>query len=345
MRAKHLSTALMGMLVSVVCLLMVANSAAQETATPEPTFTRTPDPRSTIWTPPPPRYTLQTVAAQRLPGITFDTNGIGSIAVDSDGLLYIGDGFQTVLVYSEELAEVRRFNVQQPSDLAFAPNGQLIIGQRNQATLRAYNKFGEYLGTLWQAQDTTLEAFAIAPDGEIAVVASQVSPRTVVGITRLKPNGEVISNVVFGSPLSENDAIHGVVYSPNGDLNLTVSGYGFIQPVLAAYVTLNKDGKIQRGAPLPVLRDLVTPAVPTRLASGDLIIFSAQYLTWWSKDNVRLAQIDANIFRIGFSAQQTKRRAAIAAHPDSRSMYIAEIYNDGALAVARVELVDRLSGN
>ena len=77
--------------------------------------TRTPDPRSTIWTPPPARYAVQLIQSTLIDELRFDRPGLGTLAVDPTGALYVGDGLGTVLVFSPELTELRLKSVSRHS--------------------------------------------------------------------------------------------------------------------------------------------------------------------------------------------------------------------------------------
>jgi len=324
---------------------LMAGSAWAQGGTPLPTPRWTPR-----FTPTPGRYSLVAARNTILRNLTLTEIGVGGMALDDDGSLYVGDGYQTVVILSPDLTERARFAVQQPYALAFArlPSGaagDLLIGQRNQATLTRYSRTGERLGVLWSQPEGRLETFGIAPDGSVYIVWQRVTLPTVTALTRLDRNGNVMFNTPLGMPRADTDAVHGIAFAPDGSLNITLTGYDYTDPFRAAFVTYTADGQIDRKRPiLPALRGLIAPALPARLPDGSLVVFSTEFVTWYGADSSLLTQSFANDFRAGgVPVNRFARRAMLAARPDGRSVIMAEVRNDGTLGIAIIQLLDRLS--
>lgn len=324
---------------------LMAGAAWAQGGTPFPTPRWTPR-----FTPTPGRYSLAAAQNTVLTGLTLTEIGVGGMALDDDGSLYVGDGYQTVVILAPDLTERARFTTQQPYALAFArlPSGtagDLLIGQRNQATLTRYNRAGERLGVLWSQPEGRLETFAVAPDGTVYIVWQRITVPAVTALTRLDRDGNVLFNTPLGTPRADTDAVHGIAFAPDGSLNITLTGYDYTDPFRAAFVTYTAEGEIDRRRPvLPALRGLIAPALPARLPDGGLVVFSTEFITWYGADRTLLTQSFANDFRAGgVPINRYARRAMLTARPDGRSIVVAEVRNDGTLGVAVIQLLDRLS--
>jgi len=341
--SKPLRTLLCAALLSLALLssliaLLNGVTYAQDAEDP----TRTPDPRATYWTPPPAPFFISVERVVRLETLTFGAFGIGSIATDSEGNLYLGDGLRTVLVLAPDLSEVRRLSVQQPFALAFNARGELIVGQRVQATLRRYTAQGELIGQLWEQSESLLEAFTIAPNGDFYILWTRTNPPAITYLTRLSAEGQLIFSREFGRPRLPTDAVHGIVSAPNDELGVFVTGYDFSDGFTAVYVALNAEGDpLLRRLPLPTQDLLGAPTVPLRLPNGDLVAHSANYLHWWSAEGQLRAALSSDAMRAGFPKAELARRSALAVQPDGKTLYVAEVLNDGSLGLGIVRLQRR----
>ncbi|MCS6869884.1 MAG: hypothetical protein NZ571_00325 [Anaerolineae bacterium] len=321
-------------------LIVMLSSAAFAQTSDKPT--RTPDPRATYWTPPPAPFVIRVQRVARLATLNFGALGIGSIATDSEGNLYLGDGLQTVLVLAPDLSEVRRLRALQPFALAFNQRGELIIGQRVQATLRRYTTQGEFLGRLWEQPEALLDAFTIAPSGDFYILWTRVNPPIVTYLTRLSAEGQLIFTREFGRPRRSTDAVHGIIVTADNQLGVFLTGYDFSDSAHAAYVTLSAEGDLLlRRAPLPSLDRLQAPTVPLSLPNGEMVAHSTNYIHWWSAEKQLRAALFSDAARAGYPRAELARRSALAAQPDGRTLYVAEVLNDGSLGLSLVQLQQR----
>lgn len=341
--SKPLRTLLYAVLLGLLLLssfitLLSGVTYAQDAEEP----TRTPDPRATYWTPPPAPFFISVERVIRLETLTFSAFGIGSMAVDSEGNLYLGDGLRTVLVLAPDLSEVRRLSIQQPFALAFNQRGELIVGQRVQATLRRYTAQGELIDQLWEQSESLLEAFTIAPNGDFYILWTRTDPPAITYLTRLSAEGQLIFSREFGRPRLPTDAVHGIVTAPNDELGVFVTGYDFSDSFTAVYVALNAEGDLLlRRLPLPAQDLLGAPTVPLRLPNGDLVAHSANYLHWWSAEGQLRAALSSDAVRAGFPKAELARRSALAAQSNSETLYIAEVLNDNSLGLSVARLRKR----
>lgn len=334
LRLMHLSVAL---LIGLLWLLSGATHAQ-----PSDAPTRTPDPRATVWTPPPAPFFISVQRVIRSEALRFGDLGIGGIATDRDGNLYIGDALRTVLVLAPDLSEVRRLEIVQPFALAFAPNGDLIVGQRVQAALSRYTAQGEFISRLWEQSEALLDAFTIAPDGDFYILWTRTNPPAITYLTRLRANGQLVFTREFGRARQALDAVHGVVVTADGALGVLLTGYDFTDGINVAYVSLSAEGDfLLRRLSLPVLRAMQAPSALLRLPSGELVAHSANYIHWWSADGQLRAALFSDAARAGFPAPTFARRAALAAQPDGKMLYLVEILNDGDFGLSILSLEQR----
>ncbi len=321
----------------LISLLALLSSPAAAQPPDEPT--RTPDPRATYWTPPPPPFFMRVQRIARLETLNFNALGIGSLAADSEGNLYIGDGLRTILVLAPDLTELRRLSVQQPFALAFNARGELIVGQRVQATLSRYTAQGEFIAQLWQQSEALLEAFTIAPNGDYYILWTRTNPPALTYLTRLNAAGQPILTREFGRARRPTDAVHSIVPAPDDELGIFVTGYDFSESFLTVYVALNAEGDLLlRRPPLPVLSSMGAPTTGLRLSNGDLVAHSANYIHWWSAEGQLRAALFTDAVRAGFPKAEPLRRSALAAQPDGKTLYVAEVLNDGSLGLGILEL-------
>lgn len=337
-RLKRLSLALL-----IGCLLLIGSAvAAQEPTEQPPTPTRTPDPRATYWTPPPAPFAIGVQQVVRLTALDFSTLGIGSIAADAEGNLYLGDGRQTVLVLAPDLSEVRRLTVSQPFALAITQRGELIVGQRIQATLSRYALDGTLISRLWEQSEALLDAFTIAPNGDFYILWTRTNPPAITYLTRLNAAGQLLLTREFGRPRRTTDAIHGIAAVPNGELSVLLTGYDFSDMFGAARLMLSAEGDwLLNRPPLPVLRPMQPPAVPLRLPNGEFVVHSNAYIYWWRANGQLNASLFTDATRAGFPSPILARRSALAAQPDGKTLYVVEVLNDGSLGVAVITLQQR----
>lgn len=337
-RLRWLSLALL-----IGCVLLIGSAAAaQEPTEQPPTPTRTPDPRATYWTPPPSPFAIGVQQVVRLTTLDFSVLGIGSVAADGEGNLYLGDGRQTILVLSPALQEVRRLTVPQPFALAITQRGELLVGQRIQATLSRYTLDGVLISRLWEQSEALLDAFTIAPNGDFYILWTRTNPPAITYLTRLNAAGQLVFTREFGKPRRTTDAVHGIAAAPNGELNVLLTGYDFSDMFSAAHLMLSAEGDLLLNRPpLPVLRPMQPPAVPLRLPSGAFVVHSNAYIYWWRAEGQLNASLFTDATRAGFASPILARRSALAAQPDGKTLYVVEVLNDGSLGVAVITLQQR----
>jgi len=324
----------------LIGVLWLLSGAASAQAPDEPT--RTPDPRATFWTPPPAPFFISVQRVIRSQALRIGDIGIGSIATDRDGNLYIGDSLQTVLVLAPDLSEVRRLRIVQPFALAFDADGDLIVGQRVQAALSRYTAQGEFISRLWEQSEALLDAFTIAPDGDFYIVWTRTNPPAITYLTRLRADGQLIFTRALGRPRQATDAVQGIVAAFGDTLGVLLNGYDFASGINVVYVPLSAEGDfLLRRPPLPVVRAMQAPAAPLRLPNGELIVHSAEFIHWWSADGQLRAALFSDAARAGFPSPTLARRAALAAQPDGKTLYLAEVLNDGSLGLSILSLEQR----
>lgn len=345
-RGKARLLILVGLAVLLALIALVAArpapTAARSAQDATPTPTRTPNPRATIWTPAPQHYTLRVGAKVRITDLDFRSPGFGPMAVAADGSLFVGDANQTVVVLSPDLVEQRRFVATQPYALAMTGDDQLLIGQRYAARIDLYSRAGQELRLFWrEGQQAQLETLTIAPDESVYVVWQRLNPPGMTFLTHLDPAGSVLFTRELGRPRATSDTVHGIAIEPGGQIDITLSGYDFSDPFRMAYLVFTPLGDpIMRRSPLVFMREPFAPAPLVRLANGELVMFTTEFITWWdAKDQFR-AQIYSNDMRGGVPPPEVARRSAVAARPDDRSVFAAEVRETGELEIAIIELID-----
>jgi hypothetical protein len=318
------------------------SAAIAQTATATSTRRFTP-------TPTPVRFYIEKDISQSH-NIDMRLIGLGSIAVDVDDQLYIGDGDRTVYVFTPQLQVVRSFQTVQPYALAFNPQGDLLIGQRNQAEINVFDRQGNFLRALWRQDSALLNAFGVAPDGSLYISWTSIQPPGETYLSRVGPNGEAVFTNIFGRPvripgISQANVVHGISVNKDGTLDITFTGFGATDDdVLSAYRRYTAQGELIRGRPLLSAVNLYAPAVTARIADGGLVMLSGEWVQWWAADNRVITRLPMSVLRDRWVPFLTiERRVAIAIRAGQRSAYFAEIRLDGTLQIGIINFVDTLS--
>jgi hypothetical protein len=89
------------------------------------------------------------------------------------------------------------------------------------------------------------------------------------------------------------------------------------------------------------MRAMQAPAASLRLPSSELVVHSAEFIHWWSADGRLRAALPSDAARAGFPAPALARRAALAAQPDGKTLYLAEVLNDRSLGLSVLSLERR----
>jgi hypothetical protein len=328
------------------CILAAAQSPIA--AQPEQTATQRAGLQATMLarrTPLPPRYSIQGVLARLLEKTNFSIVGLGAMAVDADGSLYIGDGMSTVYVLGPDLAEQRQFKVQQPFALALDGKGALYIGQRYQVNIGLYKRDGSFVRRFWFQSDATLDTLTVAPDDTLYVAWQTNNLPRAAYLSHLDAAGNVLYTREFAHPVGSGNVVHSIAFELNGNLNITVSGFGWTaNDSLAEFVALTPLGDVIRGASVFGTNvPMKAPAVITRLKDGSLVMFSDLFVAWWDTDARIRQSVDINPLRYGAPRGGNARQAAVVLRPDGESVFWAEIRASGEVQVSIVRFVDTLA--
>jgi hypothetical protein len=328
------------------CILAAAQSPIA--AQPELTATRRADLQATMLTrrtPLPPRYSIQGELVRLLEKTNFSMVGLGAMAVDADGSLYIGDGMSTVYVLAPDLTEQRQFKVQQPFALAMDGKGMLYIGQRYQVNIGLYKRDGSFVRRFWFQSDATLDTLAVAPDDTLYVAWQTNNLPRAAYLSHLDAAGNLLYTREFAHPVGGGNVVHSITFEPKGNVNITVTGFGWTaDDTLAEFVALTPLGDVIRGRPVFVINVPVkAPAVITRLKDGSLVMFSFLFVGWWDTDARIRQSVDIYPLRGGVPRSGNARQAAVALRPDGESVFWAEMHASGEVQVSVIRFVDTLA--
>jgi hypothetical protein len=334
---------------AALLVLLVATPAANSAvsgqgaaATETPTATATRQLFSTR-VPTPTQFSLAVLQTATLP-TDLRGIGLGGIAIDNQGLIYVGDSFTNVYVLSPELAVLRKFKASQPYSLAFSSTGEILIAQRNQAVISAHDRDGKFKRVFWARDKALIETIAVAPDGAVYVIWHDADPPAASAhLTKLSANGNPLYNESLFALVGPDNAAHNISFSRDGRLGIGFSGYALTQsPFFAVYYEYTAEAAIITGEyPLIGASLLTAPVVSARLRDDSFLLFASEALTWWDSERGLRLSVSPNIMRDGAVALAAyARRAAIATRPDGQSVVLAEVRETGELQLAVIALSD-----
>lgn len=294
-------------------------------------------------TPTPVVYAIRT-GQTRVLKITVDSNGISAIGVDSTGLIYVGNGTDRVYVLGPDLETVRTFGAIQPYAITVTKRNEVLVSQRNQVMISAYDPEGKYLREFWSYPNAQLETMAAAPDGTVYVLWQTLYTPRVANLTRLDAQGNVIYSREFGRARDGVGAVHSVSAAPDGKrISITFSGF---EQTVTDTISILRDYSVEGD---PIFNDatlifdspLYAPTLALRLADNSLVLFTDNAVGWWTSDRKPRIILGGYVLRAGSLQQFSKaRRGGMALRPDGYSAAYAEVNIDGELLVGIVSFED-----
>jgi len=335
---------------TIITLLLIiglgarGHVAGQGTSTAEGTLAATVDKKATLakmLTPLAARFEIRRGKPVNVTSIELRRVGLGPIAIDGNGLIYVGDGGQNVHIFSSEMIELRQFELIQPFGVLLTQRNELLIGQRNQINLRLYGRDGRFIRTFWEQPNGFMDTFAISPNGTVYIAWQSISLPRVAYLTHLDATGNVLYTKEMGRPEENTDAIHALLIDRDGAVYMALSGFGRSEKGFLEVVILDSEGDPMRKRPAFFRDDqFYPPAALTSLNDASLVMFSLGSVGWWLPNGDMNALLSTLYIREGFPLSTTAHTMAVATRPDGRSVVIAEALSDGTLQMHIMDFVD-----
>jgi hypothetical protein len=318
-----------------------ASATTSPAATTPPALTPTVTPAATRLIPPTPTPRPTALFTVRIFNtINFDNRSLNSIAVDRQGRVYVPDGEFNVLVFSARFAELFRIPVFQPVAVSLnLAQDRLLIGKQYPATIEQYDLSGRFLGKLWDAQNTTLECLAVDSQNSIYIIHTLINKPYTRFLTRIDPNGNVIFLRVFADDTREVNQVYGIAFQPDSTLNIAVSGYDRAEDLVRLWL-FSPAGDRLLNQQLPFFVDflLFAPGNPLRLADGSLVMYTRDGLGWWGADGRLVTYHYWDETTAGTFPRLTGKSGGIALGADGKTVYYADLADDGRLVLGRTQL-------
>lgn len=317
------------------------SAPASTTTITAPVLTATVTPAATRIIPPPPTPPeAEPFTVRVFNNINFENRALNSIAVDRQGRVYVPDGEFNVLVFSARFAELFRIPVFQPVAVSLnLTRDRLLVGKQYPAAIEQYDLSGRFITKLWDAQNTILDCMAVDSQNSVYVIHTLINKPYTRFLTRLDPNGNVMFLRIFGDETREINQVYGIAFQPDGTLNIAVSGYDRATDLLQLWL-FSPAGDRLRNQQLPFFVDflLFAPGNPLRLADGTLVMYTRDGMGWWGANGRLLTYNYWDKTTAGTPPRPTGKSGGIALGADGKTVYYADLAEDGRLVLGRTRL-------